>query len=60
MEPITLCGVVILAVGLWVEFESIILKVARTISNSNITTAITSSPREQRPLYVKYMTGIGS
>ena len=32
MEPITLCGAVILAVGLWVEFESIIMKVARAIS----------------------------
>jgi hypothetical protein len=59
MEPITLCGAVILAGGLWVEFESIIMKVARTISNSNIMTAIMSSPTEQRPLYVKYMTDIG-
>lgn len=60
MEPITLCGAVILAVGLWVEFESILRRVARAISNSNIITAITSSPAEQRPLYVKYMTGTGS
>jgi hypothetical protein len=59
MEPITLCGAVILAVGLWVEFESIIMKVARAISNSNIMMALTSSPTEQRPLYVKYMTGNG-
>lgn len=59
MEPITLCGAVILAVGLWMEFESIIMKAARAISNSNIMTALTSSPAEQRPLYVKYMTGTG-
>jgi hypothetical protein len=54
MEPITLCGAVILAVGLWVEFESIIMKVTKAISNSNIMTALTSSPTAQKPLYVKY------
>ncbi len=59
MEPITLCGAVILAVGLWVEFESIIMRVARAISRSTIMTAMVSSPTEQRPLYVKYMTDIG-
>lgn len=59
MEPITLCGAVILAVGLWVEFESIIMRAARAVSNSSIMTAIMSSPTKQAPLYVKYMTGIG-
>jgi hypothetical protein len=59
MEPITLCGVVILAVGLWEEFESIILKAARAISNCSIMTSIRSSPTEQRALYVKYMTDTG-
>jgi hypothetical protein len=54
MEPITLCGAVILAVGLWVEFESIIMKAARAISSSSIMTALMSSPTEQKPLYVKY------
>ncbi len=60
MEPITLCGAVILAVGLWVEFEPVIMKVVKSISNNSIVTAVTSSPPVQRPLYVKYMTGIGS
>lgn len=60
MEPITLCGAVILAVGLWVEFEPIIMKVANAISNSTIMASITSSPTEQKPLYVKYLTGTGS
>ncbi len=59
MEPITLCGAVILAVGLWVEFESIIMKVARAVSNSSIMTAIMSPPPVQRPLYVRYMTDSG-
>jgi len=60
MEPITLCGVVILAAGLWVEFEPIIMKVAKAISNSTIMASITSSSTEQKPLYVKYLTGTGS
>ena len=60
MEPITLCGAIIVAFGLWVEFESIIMKVARAISNSNLMSALKSSPIEQKPLYVKYMTGIGT
>jgi hypothetical protein len=59
MEPITLCGAVILAVGLWVEFESIIMKAARAISNCSIMKAIMSPPAAQRPLYVKYMTDSG-
>lgn len=60
MEPITLCGAVILAVGLWVEFESIIMKVVKAFSNSSIMTAIKSTPPKQRPLYVNYMTGTGN
>ena len=61
MEPITLCGAVILAVGLWVEFETIIMKVARAISTSTIMSAITASTIEQRPLplYVKHIKGTG-
>ncbi|MDD2273831.1 MAG: hypothetical protein PHP95_14245 [Desulfuromonadaceae bacterium] len=59
MEPITLCGAVILAVGLWVEFEPTIRKAARAVSNSTIMTAIMSSPTAQKPLYVKYMTDSG-
>lgn len=59
MEPITLCGAVILAVGLWVEFESTIMKAARAFSKSTIMTAIMSSPAEQKPLYVKHMTDSG-
>ncbi len=59
MEPITLCGAVILAVGLWMEFESTIRKAARAFFNSTIMTAIMSSPTAQKPLYVKYMTDSG-
>ncbi|MBI5484523.1 MAG: hypothetical protein HY888_08685 [Deltaproteobacteria bacterium] len=57
MEPITLCGAVIVAVGLWVEFESIIMRVARAISGMM---PVMSAPEVQRPLYVKYLTDTGS
>ena len=60
MEPITLIGAVIVVFGLWVEFESTIMKVARAISNSTVMTAITTSTPEQKPVYVKYLTGIGT
>jgi hypothetical protein len=48
MEPITLCGAVIVAFGLWVEFESIIMKVVRTISSSTIVAALMSSTKVQK------------
>lgn len=57
MEPITLCGAVILAVGLWVEFEPLLMKLVQTMSRM---TAATSSPAVQRPLYVKYMAGMSN
>ncbi|MEI7815810.1 MAG: hypothetical protein WCI45_01345 [Desulfuromonadales bacterium] len=56
MEPITLCGAVIVAFGLWVELEPLFMKVARAISNSTIMTAISPATTVQKPLYVKYLT----
>ncbi|MDD2310545.1 MAG: hypothetical protein PHH91_13270 [Desulfuromonadaceae bacterium] len=50
MEPITLCGAVIVLFGLWVEFEAIIMKGARAISRSAIMTALLSLMKEQRPV----------
>ncbi len=50
MEPITLCGAVIVVFGLWVEFEAIIMKGARAISGSSILTALLPSMKEQRPV----------
>lgn len=48
MEPITLCGAVIVAIGFWVECESVIMKVAKAISKSTIMTALLSTTKEQR------------
>lgn len=50
MEPITLCGAVIVLFGLWVEFEAIIMKGARAVSGSAIMMALRSSTKEQRPV----------
>jgi|GEM_PF-1577726 len=50
MEPITLCGAVIVIFGLWVEFEATIMKGARALSGSAIMMAIRSLMKEQRPV----------
>lgn len=64
MEPITLCGAVIVLFGLWVEFETVILKAARAVSRSAIVTKLLSSIKEQRSVvtitpggYRGYSTG---
>lgn len=48
MEPITLCGAVIVAFGLWVEFEATIMKVARAISGGSVLPALLPAMKEQR------------
>ncbi|MDD2900388.1 MAG: hypothetical protein PHI31_16960 [Desulfuromonadaceae bacterium] len=60
MEPITLCGAVIVAFGMWVEFEATIMKVARAIFCNKVMSTITSPTTVQKPLYVKYLPGTGS
>lgn len=52
MEPITLCGAVILAFGLWVEIEPAVKLVVKVVSNSRFLTVV---PRQsvRRPVYVK-------
>ncbi|MFZ4856841.1 MAG: hypothetical protein ACOYL3_10630 [Desulfuromonadaceae bacterium] len=51
MEPITLCGLVIVMVGLWVEFEPAAKVVVRAIGNSRIYEKLISQPKVQRPVY---------
>lgn len=57
MEAITFCGAIILAFGLWLEFETIIMRVARAIFGSKIIAGMMASSTVQRPVYVKYMEG---
>ena len=42
MEPITLCGLVIVVFGLWIEFESILKMLVNIIGNSKIPAGIKS------------------
>jgi hypothetical protein len=51
MEPITLCGLVIVVFGLWVELEPRIIAVVRVICNSRIYKEVFSQPVVQRPAY---------
>ena len=47
MEPITLCGLVIVMFGLWVEFEPAVKTVVKAIRNSRLYKEVFSQPRVQ-------------
>lgn len=50
MEPITLCGLVIVAFGLWIELESKAKTLARAVCNSNVLQRMTAIVTvEQKP-----------
>ena len=55
MEPITLCGAVIVIFGLWVEFEPRVMAVVRGINKSKLFAKIISQSSVQRPVYVRRM-----
>lgn len=55
MEPITLCGAVIVVFGLWVEFEPRVRAVVRVVCNSTLYKGIVLQPTVQRPAYVRRM-----
>lgn len=55
MEPITLCGAVILAFGLWVEFEPKLRTVAGVINKSKFFMELSSHSTVQRPVDVRRM-----
>ncbi len=55
MEPITLCGLVIVMFGLWVEFEPTVLAVVRAIGNSRMYKELFSQSVVQRPKYLERM-----
>jgi len=55
MEPITLCGAVIVLFGLWVEFEPKLRTIARTICNSRFYKVMNSKTTARRPAYVRSM-----
>ena len=55
MEPITLCGLVIVAFGLWVEFESGVRAAVRMMCKSPFLTEMHSQPTAQSPAPVGRM-----
>lgn len=56
MEPITLCGLVIVMFGLWVEFEPKLMAVVEVVRGSKFFSGIISHSTVQKPVYVKKMT----
>jgi hypothetical protein len=55
MEPITLCGAVIVMFGLWVELEPALRAVTSTIRKSKLIAEIISQSTVQRPVSVRRM-----
>ena len=55
MEPITLCGLVIVAFGLWVELKPVMMAVFKWLYKSRIITMVISPPTAQKPVYVRRM-----
>jgi hypothetical protein len=52
MEPITLCGLVIVAFGLWVEFEPAVRRVVKTIRKNRFFTGVHAHSAVRNPVYV--------
>ena len=55
MEPITLCGLIIVAFGLWVELEPSVMAVVKGVCKNRLFTAIISQSTVQKPVYVRRM-----
>ena len=55
MEPITLCGLVIVMFGLWVEFEPGLKSIARAVYKCKFFAEIISPSTVQRPAYLRKM-----
>jgi hypothetical protein len=55
MEPITLCGAVIVMFGLWVELEPALRAVTSKIRKSKLIAEIISQSTVQRPVSVRRM-----
>lgn len=55
MEPITLCGLIIVAFGLWMELEPAVMVIVKRVCGSRLFTAIISQSTVQKPVYVRKM-----
>jgi len=52
MEPIVLCGFVIVMFGVWVEFEPTVRVVVKIIFKSKFFTKVASDSTVQKPVHV--------
>lgn len=55
MEPITLCGLVIVLFGLWVELEPAVRAVIGAISKCTVFAEFVLHSTVQKPVYVSRM-----
>lgn len=55
MEPITLCGLVIVMFGFWVELEPAIMRAVRRVRSCRLFTAIMTQPTEPVRAYTSKM-----
>lgn len=55
MEPITLCGAVIVMFGLWVEFEPATKAIIKMISKVNCIAEFVSNSTVRKPVYASRM-----
>lgn len=57
MEPITLCGAAILVFCIWLECETIILRVIHSVKNITVMQRLVTPTARQRPVCAKCLTG---
>jgi hypothetical protein len=55
MEPIALCGFIIVVFGLWVEFEPTVKAVVKMIRNRKFFRDVFANSAVQNPVYVSRM-----
>jgi len=55
MEPITLCGLVIVIFGLWEEFAPSVRRAVKVIHSSRFYQSVISQATAQKPVYVTRM-----
>lgn len=59
MEPITICGAIILVFGIRLEFKGLLHQIRRASFSSNTESGVVRSRLGNRPMYVKYLDGSG-
>ena len=55
MEPIALCGLLIVLFGLWVEIEPAVRAFAKTVYKNRLLSGAVSKSAVQKPVYVSRM-----